>query len=370
MTAFSRRPLLLHVQSGQVELFPSDSIRYTEQELENIAKVAQPWNRHASSKTTEEQQVSDHSESETEPTSESETETTSEPETDSEAELSETEINWQWSDSDSELEDETPLAARVFSVALTSFFSPKYSESMIRQFKLRRQTRWLLLQIAGSEPTRLPHSHVTSMKEGMQPIEIHSPELKTEQQSATVQRLSEAVAESYNREQQLEVELASMRARTREDALKIVQLTVENQIRQDLGTYGPLEGVWVRGVPVKRGDDVIHELHALVACSDIYTAVRVHTFLPFHDPETYPANRIRYTDQPWPEALGDRGSSSSQASFRMGWARIIEEHTREEAEAAYRDKTRSVSREEAHGRWGKESLEEIRERIRRISADM
>ncbi|KAJ7716393.1 hypothetical protein DFH07DRAFT_862251 [Mycena maculata] len=92
----------------------------------------------------------------------------------------------------------------------------------------------------------------------------------------------------------------------------------------------------------------------------------------------YAGAGLRFVEEPWPEALGlpyggealggdgaeGAGELMDGGGAREGWARRLERQNAAEAKARERERERERQRGAAEGKWGKEQLSEVRQRLR------
>ncbi|KAF7355695.1 hypothetical protein MSAN_01487300 [Mycena sanguinolenta] len=240
------------------------------------------------------------------------------------------------------------------------------------------------------------------------PTEANSPppltqEEEDEQKDPIVERYATAFRNALARERELEAELRRARVAAQEHTLAVARTEAEAQVRADFGRFGALEGVWVRGTRVRapapsgasgsgagsqdestakrEREKWVYEMHALVAFADTQDAVRARTVIAVQP--RYAGAGLRFVSQPWAEAIGglrweeqthlDVGGGVKPREAdgaREGWARRLEREHQAEARAREREEERERQRGAAEGTWGKERLDEIRERLRRAQRRM
>ncbi|KAJ7072292.1 hypothetical protein C8F01DRAFT_1103279, partial [Mycena amicta] len=368
VAAFSRTPLLLSVVSSgarRVHAFPPEGSNYPPEQLQKIAEDATPWSpTHARllQAADAQAQTALNTENHVQTWLQRDLPQSSEP-----------------LDIESTGAGDAPL---VISVPLELSSYPHYAQAVVdRQVELGR-TRWITFRVAGSGLARVPLSLLSSWTAPDDEAVVTPPSIPEpgEEESPTVHRYANALNQALAREHRLEAELLRLRKNARDGVLRNAQLTAEAQIRADCGAFGALDGVWLRGALVQRTDGVNYELQALIAFADMHTATRALKLLPIQRPNLYPSSQLRFAQQPWPEALGLGLASNEidsadatlpplethvQEAARAGWARGLARHLRGEVMASKRDKERERVRDEAQGTWAKESLAEVRERLRR-----
>ncbi|KAJ6497368.1 hypothetical protein C8R45DRAFT_1093758 [Mycena sanguinolenta] len=263
-------------------------------------------------------------------------------------------------------------------------------------YSLPTDTRWLALRVPGSGVSVVaPPSSVPTDTYSQPPL---TQEEEDEQKDPIVERYATAFRNALARERELEADLRHARAVAQERALAVARTEAEVQVRADFGRYGALEGVWVRGARMHaptpagssdsgadyaegestaNGKQWVYEMHALVAFAATQDAARAKTLLAVQP--GYASAGMRFVSQPWAEALGGpRWEEQSHLTVggevrleeadgaRQGWARRLEREHRAEARAREREEERERQRGTAEGTWGKERLDEIRERLRRV----
>ncbi|KAJ7478660.1 hypothetical protein B0H11DRAFT_2234118 [Mycena galericulata] len=286
-----------------------------------------------------------------------------------------------------------PLEIRGISLECTHH--PSYALPVLDSLSHIGAARWLALRVPGSgvpigAPAPAPNAQGNA--------DAHAEEAP----DPTVQLYALALRKALARERELEGTLRRAREEATAHAAAEARMAAMAQVRADFGTFGALEGVWVRGVRVRRPEteraapeiemegesesaaekEWVYELHALVAFSDVHAAVRAKKSLPLQIP-AYGQAGIRYVTEPWREALEGRVPSDLERTVdaqagegegeveildgaREGWARRLERQHQAEARARERERERERQRGAAEGTWGKERLSEIRERLQRM----
>nr|GAT56319.1 predicted protein [Mycena chlorophos] len=231
------------------------------------------------------------------------------------------------------------------------------------------RSRWLSLHVYGSGFVRFTPQMVAGWEK--RPEQPAREPQEEEENSNPTKRYAKALKDALAREQQLEEQLSLAGKEALDAALKNAHVVAEAQIRADCGEHGTIEGIWLRGVPVVRDGNVFYDLHAQVAFANFADAELAFRLLPLQHGRIYGHGRMQLGAEPWPEALGQPRPESVEVlgasavdGPREGWARQITGLLLDSRAALKSRKERDEQRDQAAGTWGKETLQEIRQRLK------
>ncbi|KAJ7647869.1 hypothetical protein FB45DRAFT_1052279 [Roridomyces roridus] len=262
---------------------------------------------------------------------------------------------------------------KIVHAIITRIRHHRYTLDLVDQMVKSGAGRWLALRLPGSglsvdSPTsRTNTGAYASTSSSLEDVE------DDEHTDPAVRLYALSLRKALARERELEDVLMNTRTEAMERAVRDAKLAAEAQLRSDFGAFGAIEGVWLRGKPVRRfsDDDWVYELHALIGFADTENAMRARTLLPVHIP-AYADTQIRFVADPWPEAIGgevpaalevDGSEMEVMSAAREGWARRMQREHDQEERLRKREQERERQRGVAEGTWGKEQLHEIRERL-------